>query len=68
MDVMLESETDLKPTKAFKIRNYETYRRDKGEGRGREIAKLVKKGINHNEQPKVRVVSIEEKVVKIKTL
>ncbi|XP_045466777.1 uncharacterized protein LOC123675461 [Harmonia axyridis] len=55
------------PTKVFKIRNYEVYRKDREQGRGGGTAVLVKRGIVHHELPEVQTANIEETGVSVKT-
>lgn len=67
IDVMLLSETHLRATKTFHIRNYTTYRTDRQTGRGGGTAILVKRGLTHGELPEKETTNIENTGVRIKT-
>ncbi|XP_045466746.1 uncharacterized protein LOC123675431 [Harmonia axyridis] len=49
VDVALVCETHLKPCLSLKIRNYQTYRRDRNDDRKGGTAILIKKSIAHSE-------------------
>ncbi|KAK9887253.1 hypothetical protein WA026_021104 [Henosepilachna vigintioctopunctata] len=64
---MLISETFLKPSKTFRIQNYQIYRTDRTTGRGGGTAILIKQGITHEEIETESLQSIENTGIRIKT-